>query len=83
MLLPIVNTVATGGNINRLRVEAGMTVKDMQKVFGFYTPQAIYKWIHGSSMPTLDNLVILSRLFGVSLDDIVIVEFLDMGDERK
>ena len=72
--IPFVNTVATGQNIDRLRIAAGMSVKDMQVVFGFATPQAIYKWIHGTSMPTIDNLVILAAMFGVTMDEIVAVE---------
>lgn len=70
----MVNTKATGQNINNLRLAAGMTVKDMQEVFGFTTPQAIYKWIHGSSMPTIDNLVVLASIFNVTMDSIVIVD---------
>ncbi|MBQ1317437.1 MAG: helix-turn-helix transcriptional regulator [Lachnospiraceae bacterium] len=72
--IPLINTIATGRNIDRLRIAAGMSVKDMQMVFGFATPQAIYKWIHGSAMPTIDNLVILSALFGVSMEEIISVE---------
>ena len=74
MEIPFVDTVATGRNIDRLRIVAGMSVKDMQMVFGFATPQAIYKWIHGTSMPTIDNLVILAAMLGVTLDEIVVVE---------
>ena len=74
MEIPFVDTVATGRNINRLRIAAGMSVRDMQMVFGFATPQAIYKWIHGTSMPTIDNLVILAAMLGVTLDEIVVVE---------
>ena len=43
-------------------------------VFGFSTPQAIYKWIHGTTMPTVDNLVILAAMFDVTMDDIVAVD---------
>ena len=74
MEIPFVDTVATGRNIDRLRIAAGMSVKDMQMVFGFATPQAIYKWIHGTSMPTIDNLVILAAMLEVTLDEIVVVE---------
>ena len=74
MRFPMINTVATGQNINRMRMEAGFTVKDMQAVFGFATPQAIYKWIHGTSLPTIDNLVILAAILGVTMDDIVVVD---------
>jgi transcriptional regulator with XRE-family HTH domain len=74
MQIPFIDTVATGRNIDRLRIAAGMSVRDMQSVFGFATPQAIYKWIHGTSLPTIDNLVILAAMLGVTLDEIVIVE---------
>ena len=77
MQIPFVNTAATGQNIDRLRIAAGMTVKDIQNVFGFATPQAIYKWIHGTSMPTIDNLIILAAMLDVTMDDIVIVDTID------
>ena len=49
-----------------------MTVRDLQEVFGFTTPQAIYKWQRGEAMPTLDNIVVLAAVFGVTVDDIII-----------
>ena len=72
--VPYINTVATGENINRMRMEAGFTVKDMQAVFGFATPQAIYKWIHGVAIPSIDNLVILAAVLGVTIDEIIVVD---------
>ena len=78
MIIPMIDTVATGQNINRTRINAGMTVRDMQNVFGFATPQAIYKWIHGTAMPTIDNMVILAAMFGVTLDDIIAVDTIDV-----
>ena len=57
-----------------MRMEAGFTVKDMQAVFGFATPQAIYKWIHGSALPSIDNLVILAAVLGVTMDEIIVVD---------
>ena len=72
--VPYINTVATGENINSMRMDAGFTVKDMQAVFGFATPQAIYKWIHGTAMPSIDNLVILAAVLGVTMDEIIVVD---------
>ena len=74
MRMPFINTAATGRNIDRLRAEAGLSVRDIQMVFGFATPQAIYKWIHGTSLPTIDNMVILAAMLDVTLDEIVVVE---------
>ena len=72
--IPIVDLTATGKNIEKLRKESGLSVKDLQKLFGFGTPQAIYKWQQGSALPTVDNLVLLSAIFHVSIDEILIVE---------
>ena len=71
---PVIDMAATGQNIARLRKRAGLTVKDLQDVFGFATPQAIYKWQRGTAMPTLDNIAVLAAVFGVMIDDILIFE---------
>ncbi|MBR5659026.1 MAG: helix-turn-helix transcriptional regulator [Lachnospiraceae bacterium] len=71
--LPAIDMAATGRNIIRMRRAAGMSVKDLQAVFGFATPQAIYKWQHGTAMPTVDNLVALALIFGVSIEEIIVV----------
>ena len=64
----------TRNNIMRMRINSGMTVKDLQDVFGFTSPQAIYKWQRGESMPTLDNMVVLAAVFDVSIDEILIFQ---------
>ena len=70
--MPVIDVAATGRNIARIRQAAGLTVKDLQTVFGFSTPQAIYKWQRGAAMPTVDNLVILAAVFGVTIDEILV-----------
>ena len=70
--IPVINMNATGQNIARLRKAAGITVRELQEVFGFSTPQAIYKWQNGSALPTVDNLLVLSAVLQVSIDEILI-----------
>ena len=72
--MPTIDMVATGRNIVRLREAAGMTVRDIQDIFGFATPQAVYKWQHGTAMPTSDNLVVLAAVFEVTVDQILVVD---------
>ena len=72
--IPAIDMMATGQNIIKLRKDAGLTVKDLQTVFGFTTPQAIYKWQHGTAMPTVDNLLVLAVVFGVHIDDIIVFD---------
>ena len=71
--MPTIDMTATGKNITRMMKAAGMTVKDLQEIFGFATPQAIYKWKNGTAMPTIDNLVILAVTLGCKIDDLFIV----------
>ena len=61
----------TANNIKSLREKAGLSVKDLQDVFGFNTPQAIYKWQSGRALPTIDNLVVLASVLNVPMDSIV------------
>ena len=72
-MIPAIDMMATGMNIVRLRENAGLSVRDLQDIFGFATPQAIYKWQHGTAMPTIDNLVVLAAVFDVSIDEIIVV----------
>ncbi len=82
-MLPVIDLSATGKNIERLRTEQGITVRELQEILGFSTPQAIYKWQYGLNLPTVDNLVILSKLFHVRIDDILILEDQDIYPLRK
>ena len=64
----------TGGQIKRLLREQGYTVKDVQQAMGFENPQAVYKWIAGKSLPSLDNFMILSRMLHTSIEEILVVD---------
>ena len=69
--IPVINMVATGQNITRLRKQAGLSVANLQQIFGFTTPQAIYKWQRGTALPTVDNLVILAAVFNTNINNIL------------
>ena len=69
--IPIIDMAATGQNIARLRRSSGLRICELQDILGFSTPQAIYKWQRGDSLPTLDNIVVLAAAFGVTVDEIL------------
>ena len=78
--IPIIDLVATGKNIKRIREASGISVRDIQDVLGFTNPQAIYKWQKGECLPTIDNLVILASVLGVTIDEILVTDEDDPGD---
>ena len=71
---PTINMTATGANIKALIRAKGLKVADVQDIFGFNTPQAIFKWMRGDAMPSIDNIVILAHLLDVTIDDIIITD---------
>ena len=72
MDLPVIDMQQTGRNIARLLQRRGITVRALQRMMGFSTPQAIYKWQKGKSLPTVDNLYALAALLQVTVDDILV-----------
>ena len=74
MLIPAVDMKRTGQKIVSLRTEKGMSVRDLQRLLGFTTPQSIYKWQRGETLPTIENLVVLSHIFSVSMNEILSAE---------
>ena len=79
LTLPMIDPVLTGENIVRLRKQAGLSVHDLQRIFGFNSPQAIYKWQSGTSLPSIDNLIVLAKVLQVRVDDILVTY--SFGDE--
>ncbi|MBP3243254.1 MAG: helix-turn-helix transcriptional regulator [Ruminococcus sp.] len=71
---PTINMTATGANIKSLIKTRGFKVADVQNILGFNTPQAIFKWMRGDAMPSIDNMVILAHLLDVTIDEIIIVD---------
>ena len=71
---PVINLRKTGENIARMRKEAGISVREMQIMFGFTNPQAIYSWQNGRSLPSVDNFIILAAILGTTIDEIISVE---------
>lgn len=74
MSIPRIDLQRTGLNIRTLRKSKGVSVRELMGIFGFNTPQAIYKWENGKCLPTIDNLVILASVLGVTINDILVVE---------
>ena len=64
----------TGERLRKLLLEKGYTIREIQGAFGFENPQAIYKWLSGKSLPSIDNFIILSRLLHTSIEDILVID---------
>ena len=69
---PVIDMRATGAHIKELMVARDISVQDVQEAMGLASPQAVYRWLRGSNMPSVDNLFALSRYLNVQMDDVIV-----------
>ena len=79
MLVSVVDLKLTGQNILSLRTQRGFSVRELQEILGIATPQAIYKWQRGETLPSIENLAALACVLGVSIEEILAVEYRKAG----
>lgn len=73
--IPVIDVAATSNKLKALRIERNLKVSDLQNLFGFENPQAIYSWENETCkiLPRIDNLVTLAKLYNVSVDEIIVL----------
>lgn len=64
----------TGANIRRLLKENGYSIGEIMAITGVSTPQAVYKWFGGKSLPSIENLLVLSELLEINIRNILITK---------
>ena len=62
----------TGRQIYNLMIKNGYTVKKLQELLGLACPQSVYKWIHGKTLPSVDNLYRMSKIFHVHIEEMLV-----------
>lgn len=65
----------TGRNLQRIARKNGYSVKDIQKYLCLSCPQPVYRWYKGSILPSVDNLLRLSELFHIHMEDLLVKEY--------
>ena len=81
--LPSIDLKKTGQNIKKMRKEAGVTVRELQVMFGFTSPQAIYNWQNGISLPSVDNFIVLAAVLGTIIEEIIVIEGEDSDSDEE
>ena len=71
---PAIDLQATGEKIKQLRILKGLSVHDLQVLLDFEYPQAIYLWEAGKTFPTIENLISLSEIFEVDIQEIIVLK---------
>ena len=69
---PVIDLTATGAHLKELLEKRGVTVQDIQEAMGLASPQAVYRWLRGSNMPSVDNLYALSRFLDGPMNNVIV-----------
>ena len=67
-MFPEIDKEKTGERIRFLIELRGLSVKDVCRILSLGCVQAVYKWLDGVNLPSLDNMYCLSILLKVPID---------------
>lgn len=71
IMFPEIDKEKTGERIRFLMELRGLSVKDVCRTLSLGCVQAVYKWLDGINLPSLDNMYCLSILLQVPMDSII------------
>jgi transcriptional regulator with XRE-family HTH domain len=80
-LRPVLDVDATGAKIKSLMNQRGITPRQLQIILNFPYVQTVYNWFSGKNMPTIDNLIVLAQVLGVTVDEIIVTKMVDIEIE--
>lgn len=71
---PVIDMAATGKHIRQLMKDHGISAKQLAEELSVTSQSACYRWLNGDNMPSIDNLVVMAKIFRCSIDDLIITE---------
>lgn len=74
MEYPMIDMKGTGENMKMVLMKKGISVADVGKEIGVSDKSVVYKWTRGDSLPDINNLLALSMLLDVSINDILVTK---------
>lgn len=76
---PVIQGTKTGKKLKEIRKKKGYKVAAICDYMGGITEQAVYKWERGDSLPSIDNLLALSCLYHVPMEELLVYEEAEMA----
>ena len=73
-LFPVIQGDKTGKRLREIRKKRNIRVPSVCAFMGGISEQAVYKWERGACLPSIDNLLALSHLYHVQIEDMLVYE---------
>ena len=68
----IIDMKRTGKRIRELCEAKGLSPQDVADMMGLAEKRTVYFWYAGDRLPSIDNLFMLSRILGTTIDDLFV-----------
>ena len=80
-MYPNIDMEKTGKWLQLCMQMKGFSVKDIQEYLHLSCPQPVYRWFKGKILPSVDHLLMMSRLLGVHMEELLITK--EDGSEQN
>lgn len=78
----LIDVKKTGFRIKTLCEEKNITPSLLQDVLKLRSPQAVYKWFRGETLPSVEHLFVLAELTGQPVEGLVVLKNHAMTEKR-
>ena len=79
---PNIDMHLTGARLKEIMKANGLTVKELQQFLHLSCPQPVYRWFKGEILPSVDHLYMMSRLFQVHMETLLVPKKNTLRAER-
>ena len=78
----VIDIPATSKLLKNMRIQNGYSVKQLQEIFGFETPVAVYAWENEKckNIPCIENFDVLSKLYKCHVEDLYVLKQVEISD---
>lgn len=71
---PMICMEETGRRIKEAVRARGLTTGEVASYMGFRHHKSVYAWYRGAALPTLENMIALSSLLQIPVNDLIVLE---------
>lgn len=69
----IIDAKLTGKRLKKVFKDNGYSVRQIQHKLDLCCSQSVYRWLDGTTLPSLTNLYMLSQILGQPMESLLVV----------
>ena len=73
----ILDVELSGKKLHTAIKKSGYSVRELQDLLYLRCPNPIYRWMHGNTLPSVDNLYRLSLILNMPMEDLLVFKSFD------